>query len=224
MINYTLTRSKRKTVALYVRDGSVEVRAPQWLPKDDIERFVKSKESWVADRLARQHEQLIRREAFVLNYGSAVPFRGEECVITEKTGTRAGFEDNIFYMPPGLNPEQIKAICIQIYRRLAKIYLPKRVALYSQQMGVSPSSVKVTGAKTRWGSCSAKKSINFSWRLMMAADDVIDYVVVHELAHLIEMNHSPQFWEIVDNTLPHSRNKKALLKALQQRLAAEDWS
>ena len=86
-----------------------------------------------------------------------------------------------------------------------------------------PSAVKINGAKTRWGSCSSKKSINFSWRLIKADDDVIDYVVVHELSHITEMNHSPNFWAIVENILLDYRERKVKLKRLQKRLSMENW-
>jgi len=105
-------------------------------------------------------------------------------------------------MPPGLSPDEIKAACIQIYRILAKRDLTNRVFDFAKQMSVMPTVVKINSVKTRWGSCSSKKSLNFSWRLIMADDDVIDYVVVHELAHIIEMNHSQKFWAIVENILP----------------------
>ena len=223
MTNYTLTRSKRKTVALYIRDGGAEVRAPLKMPKRDIDRFVASKENWIADKLSQSRERAERREAFALNYGDAVTLRGTEHAITARNGTRAGFDGEVFYLPPNLGPEQIKAGCVQIYRHLAKKHLTGRAAFYAGQMGVTPAAVKINGAKARWGSCSTKRSVNFSWRLMMADDGVIDYVVVHELAHLSEMNHSARFWAIAESVLPDCREREKRLKALNKRLASEDW-
>ena len=217
MTDYTITRSKRKTIALYVRNGGVEVRAPLKAPKRDIDKFVASKEKWITDKLAQSNERAIRRENFNLNYGDTVTYRGNECPITAKPGNRLGFDYEQFYIPPDLSPEQIKAACVQIYRLLAKRDLTDKVLNYAKIMVVTPSAIKINGAKTRWGSCSTRKSLNFSWRLIMANDDVIDYVVVHELAHLIEMNHSPKFWAIVETVLPDYRERKAKLKLLQKR-------
>jgi len=101
--------------------------------------------------------------------------------------------------------------------------MAERVAHYKEIMGVSPAAVKINGAKTRWGSCSAKKSLNFSWRLIMADDAAIDYVVVHELAHMFEMNHSERFWAIVAGVLPDYKERRKRLKELQRRLNAENW-
>jgi len=223
MIDYTLTRSNRKTAAIYVRDGFVTVRAPLKMPKRDIDRFVASKEKWITDKLAELRVQLEQREAFTLNYGDALLYRGKGYAIAARSGNRVGFDGAVFYMPPELAPEQIKAACVQIYRMLAKRDLTGKVLDFAKQMGVMPSDVKVNGAKTHWGSCSGKKSINFSWRLIQAADDVIDYVVVHELAHLTEMNHSARFWAIVEGVLPDYKVRKAQLKGLQQRLCVENW-
>jgi len=114
-------------------------------------------------------------------------------------------------------------VCSQIYRLKAKEYIPSRVKEISKSMGVTPATIKINGAKTRWGSCSSLKSINFSWRLMMAEDAVIDYVVVHGLAHLIEMNHSPRFWAIVERIVPDYKERQIQLKNLQKKLSVENW-
>ena len=223
MINYKLTRSNRKTTAIYVRDGGVEVRAPLGMPKVDIDRFVLSKKQWIEEILAKQAAQTRRRGAFSVDYGSLIVWRGKTYPIVSRNGTRAGFDGTEFYMPPGLDTGQIKAICVQTYRRLALPYFTGRAAYFSGKIGVMPTAVKVNNAKTRWGSCSSKKSINFSWRLALADDDVIDYVIVHELAHLVEMNHSARFWGIVAGILPDYAARKQRLKALHEQLASEDW-
>ncbi|MCL2037151.1 MAG: M48 family metallopeptidase [Oscillospiraceae bacterium] len=225
MQNYTLTRSKRKTIAIHVRDGIVEVRSPFKTPKSEIDKFVKSKEKWIENTLAKSAESKIQRDNFTLNYGSQILYRGSEIPIVAKHGNRVGFdsENRHFYLPPNLNPEQIKSACIQVYRVLAKCDLTEKVLRFAKMMNVMPTAVKINSAKTRWGSCSGRKSLNFSWRLIMADDDVIDYVVVHELAHITEMNHSERFWAIVESVLPDYRERKLRLKSLQKRLCGEDW-
>jgi predicted metal-dependent hydrolase len=223
MIDYILKRSKRKTAAIYIRDGSVEVRAPLRISKRDIDKFIESKEKWITDRLAKSNKQTSRREHFILDYGSLVTYRGNQYPIQAKEISRAGFDGECFYMPPDLAAEQIKDVCVQIYRRLAKQYLTERTLVFAEQMNVVPASIKINGARTRWGSCSAKKNINYSWRLVMADDDVIDYVVIHETAHLVEMNHSKKFWSAVEYILPDYRDRRAGLKALQHRLDGENW-
>jgi predicted metal-dependent hydrolase len=224
MTAYALTRSKRKTVALYVRDdAAIEVRAPLKMPKRIIDNFVESKAGWIAKKVALQRERKAAREGFALEYGSFVSYRGKDYPIEAKPGARCGFGDKRFYVPPDLSPEQIKSAAEQIYRTLAKRDLTDKALDFAKRMGVMPAAVKINGATARWGSCSAKKSLNFSWRLMMAGDDAIDYVVVHELAHISEMNHSERFWAVVERVLPDYRERKAKLKELQRKLKLENW-
>ena len=224
MTEYTLIRSERKTAAICIKDGGVQVRAPLKMPLRDIDSFVKAKEKWIEGRLKKSREQAEERAAFALNYGSAVLYRGKEYPITAKNGDRIGFDGLKFYMPPGLPPAGIKAACVSIYRMLAQKYLTAVTMDMANRMGVTPTAIKVSGAAKRWGSCSARKNINFSWRLVMADDEVIAYVAVHELAHLREMNHSAKFWNIVAGVTPGCGECKERLKELQKRLAKEDWS
>ena len=222
-MEYDLVRSNRKTVAIYIREGRIEVRAPQTMPKADIDRFVVSKMKWIADKLTKQSEQAVSRERFALGYGSLATLRGRQYPIEAREGSRAGYDGERFFMPPGLPPERIKSVCVQIYRMLAQKHMTDVARAFAQRMTVSPASVRITGARTRWGSCSGRKSINFSWRLIMAEDGVIDYVAVHELAHLIEMNHSARFWKIVADVLPDYQERRARLSNLQRKLGGEDW-
>ena len=222
-MNYTLTRSKRKTAVIYVRGGILEVRAPLRMPRRDIDNFIRSREKWIIDTLAKSRERAEKRGTFTLNYGDMIFYRGKQYPIVVSSDNRAGFDGERFYIQPDLTPEQIKAGCIQIYRMLAKRDLTEKVLEYAKRMSAAPVAIKINGAKTRWGSCSSKKSLNFSWRLIMAEDDVIDYVAVHELAHITEMNHSTRFWTIVEGVLPDYRERKIKLKGLQRRLSGEDW-
>ena len=170
-MDYTLIRTSRKTLAIYIRPGGVvEVRAPLRCSKREINRFVTSKETWIEEKRK---------------------------LVLARTEQR-------------FTPE-LEAQC----RKLAQEILPGKVAHYAGLMGVAPAQVKISGAQKRWGSCSSKGSLNFSWRLMLAGDDAVDYVVVHELAHLLEMNHSPRFWAIVARALPDYKIRQKKLKEIQ---------
>jgi len=222
MREYNLTRSKRKTLAIYVRDGVLDVRAPLKMPTHEIDKFIASKEKWIAGKLKNSQEQARSRENFRLDYGDTVLYLGAEYSIIPKNGNRVGF-DNGFFMPPNLSQEQIKSACVQIYRLLAKREITNRVIEFSKQMSVTPTAVKISNAKSRWGSCSSKGSLNFSWRLIMADSDVVNYLVVHELAHIIELNHSKNFWAIVEKILPDYPAREKTLRELNRRLAKENW-
>jgi len=222
MVDYTLTRSVRKTIALHVRDGSIEVRAPLKSPQSVIDRFVSSKEKWIEDKLLYFSDRAKQRANFHLNYGVSILYLGKKYPICGSSDF-VGFENNKFCVPMGLSSSEIKETCIKIYRKLAKQEFVRRVHFFAEQMSVQPTVIRVNGAKTRWGSCSSKKSLNFSWRLIMADDNLIDYVVVHELAHLSEMNHSERFWGIIGAILPDYKLRKAKLKELHLNLGDEAW-
>jgi predicted metal-dependent hydrolase len=223
MINYVVKRSNRKTAAIVVSEDRVEVRVPLMATSSEIKKIVSAHEKWIKNRLEKIRERADIRGSFSLDYGDTIRLRGERRRIVARDGKNAGFDGEEFYMPPGYQPPQIKKIVIKTYRILALRHFCKKADEFSKHMRVDPLAVKVTGAKTRWGSCSAKKSVNFSWRLIMASDYVIDYVIVHELAHLKEMNHSDRFWALVANVLPDYKKRKAGLRVLQKELANEDW-
>ena len=224
MIQYTLVRSRRKTIAVHIKkNASIEVRAPLKMSKADIDRFVATNEKWIEAHLAKRKRLNEEKAAFSLNYGDTVMFCGKIYPIKAKAGTRAGFDGECFYMPPNLTPEDIKPLVIRVYKAIAKRILNEKVSEYAKHMNVLPTAVRITGAKTRWGSCSGKNSINFSWRLVMADNDVIEYVVVHELAHIREHNHSPCFWAVVESILPDYKDRKKKLKLLQKKLISQDW-
>ncbi len=224
MMKYTLIRSKRKTITIRItKEATVEVRAPLKAQKAHINRLVLSKEKWITEHLASRNMLLEQKASFALNYGDTVLYRGKEYPIAAKPGNRVGFDDTTFYMPDGLTAEQIKYTVIQIYKMLAKRDITSRVIHFSKLMNSSPTAVHINSAKTRWGSCSGKNRINFSWRLVLADDALIDYVVVHELAHIKEHNHSSRFWAVVESVLPDYKARQQGLITLQRRMAVEDW-
>ena len=108
---------------------------------------------------------------------------------------------------PAPTPEEAEAL-----RARAKAELPPKVAFYAARMGVSPTGVRITGAKTRFGSCSGKNALSFSYLLMLRPEAAVDYVVVHELAHIRHHDHSPAFWAEVEKYMPDYRARRALLE------------
>lgn len=105
------------------------------------------------------------------------------------------------------------------YRQAAKEYIPKRVAYYAELLDVTYATISIRDQKTRWGSCSSKGNLSFSWRLILAPPKVLDYVVVHELCHRKEMNHSPRFWALVESIIPDYKIHRKWLKENGEKLA-----
>ena len=169
-MNYKRVDCRGKTLSLHIDETlQVVVRAPRWVPKAEVDRFVKTHENWIEKAAARQRR---RNE--------------QEAQLTEKRIT------------------ELKA--------LAKAELPRRTAYFAKIMGVTPKSVKITSAKKRFGSCSGQNGICYSWRLMLYPKEAVDYVVVHELAHIRQKNHSPAFYREIEKILPDYKARAKLLK------------
>lgn len=103
-------------------------------------------------------------------------------------------------------------------RKAAKEQIPQRVDYYAQRMGVTYNRIFIREQKTRWASCSSKGNLNFNWKLMLMTPEVLDYVVVHELAHRKEFNHSTKFWSVVEKELPDYKERKKLLKKTEKEI------
>lgn len=218
-MDYPLKRSKRKTVAIIINSqGEVEVRAPLRLPLSTIEGFVCSRQEWIAKKRAEVCAQAADRAVFEPRIGMDFPLLGENVPI--RAGRKAEFRDGVIFLREGQPvPPQLESLC----RALAKEYLAQRVAHYAGRIGVLPTGLRITGATTRFGSCSGKNSLNFTWRLMMAEPSLVDYVVVHELCHIRQHNHSAQFWAEVEKILPDYRERRRRLRESGRLFMAPDW-
>ena len=221
-IPYDLKRSRRRTVSIRVNeDASVEVRAPIGMSRKEIEAFLIQKQNWVNKKRALMQKHMADKQYFLSHAPKTLLFLGEEREV--RPGSKPAFDGWYFYLPEG-DFSELKPGLIRLYKHLAKGIIEERVKYFAEEMGVIPSKVRINSARTRWGSCSGKNSINFSWMLVMSGIPTIDYVVVHELAHIKEHNHSKVFWDVVRSVLPEYEISKAGLRILMKKLMGEDWS
>jgi predicted metal-dependent hydrolase len=224
MMQYTVTKSARKTAAIYIRkNGEVEVRCPTNFPDSKVDRFVKDNLPFIEHRVECELANKQSRDAFSISPGDKLLFLGKEYPLETVQVSKVGFDGKRFYMPNGLPVEDIKPAIIKIYKKLAANVLKAKTEKYAQTMHITPTGVKINSAKTRWGSCSGKNSINYAWRLIMVDEHCVDYVVIHELAHIAQHNHSSKFWALVEQHCPDYKEQKQTLHDLQQKLSAENW-
>jgi hypothetical protein len=156
-------------------------------------------------------------------FGRRLPYRGRDYLLGG-VGDRKAFFDDCFCVPVNYSDDQVKAACVKIYRDLARRDLTAKIQEYAAKMSVEPSGLKLNGAKTALGSCSANKVLSISWRLITSDDDgIIDYVVVAALAHIIEPSRSSKYWTLVESTLPDYKERQRRLRIFQERLKSEDW-
>ncbi|HZU87561.1 MAG TPA: SprT family zinc-dependent metalloprotease [Anaerolineaceae bacterium] len=216
---FTLIRSRRRTVALIIQtDGKLLVRAPLRLAEARIRDFIESKLEWVkqkqAEMLAAQKaapppKQFVAGEKFTY-LGEAYPLE-----IVPRARPALALENGRFRLAKSAQPRAQEAF-ERWYRAQAAQVLAERVQTYLplfEAFGCKPSKIRISSARTRWGSCSSTGTLSFTWRLVLTPLPVIDYVVVHELAHLRVRNHSKDFWQLVKAILPDYAKRRAWLKA-----------
>jgi predicted metal-dependent hydrolase len=231
MIEYKLIRSNRKTLSLHITADGLEARAPMRMPIAEIERFIAKKAGWIRKHMNSDNAASQGAE-FSLTYGDVAPLRGKEYPIAGSVSMNVGkpnhyrgkFDNGKFIIGENLIPGEIRFILSRIYRNEAEKYIPRRVEYFAEIMGLSPENVRITTAFGRWGSCNAKKRLNFAWALMMADDDAIDSVVIHELAHIIHLNHSKDFWAIVKKYCPDYAAQKRKLNDLGRWIASKRFA
>ena len=218
-MDFEIIRSGRKTIAVEVTtEGEVLVRAPLRLARREVAAFVDRHRGWIARKLAQAEAQRERQSPRQFVQGESFPFLGEMIRLRLVEGAEYLRRDNgEFLLGADLVP-RAPALFRTWYRARAREILEERVERFARRMGVVVRGVRITDAKQRWGSCSPAGTLNFAWRLVMAPEGIIEYVIVHELAHLIEMNHSRRFWETVGRVLPDYAVRRAWLRKNEDRL------
>lgn len=214
--DYLLKRSKRAR-SLRVRvesDGEVVVTAPPLIPKVVVDRFVRKSEAWIK---RQQDKMKMRKMAYpnldwdegivrVLGVLYKIEFRP---VQTKKVTVGKG----VVGVNPvtGLEADMRKTLLMWL-KRQAESEIIKRLKKWSEKMEVKYNKVRFRQQKSRWGSCSHKGNLNFNWRLIHFDSEVVDYVVIHELTHLVHRNHSRRFWQLVEEFDPLYKKRVKLLK------------
>ena len=215
-IEYTLQRSQRKTASIYIeRDGKVSVLVPEELSNSQVEELLEGKRKWIYRNLAEWEDLNATRvqRDYVNGEGFMYLGRSYRLKLVDEQEAPLLLKDGYFCLLSnnGSAPNADNAFK-NFYRDKGKRKIPERVAYYQDRMGVEANVVKIMELKNRWGSCTPEGNMNFHWKCMMAPSSVIDYIVVHELAHLIHSNHTQAFWNEVDKVMPDYADRKEWLR------------
>lgn len=213
-VEYQVKRSDRRTVGIYVeRDGTVSVRAPQAATDEQIQRVVEKKRSWIYRNLAMWKELNPAPMPREMVSGESFYFLGQPCVLDVRTdaGSPLALEGDRFILRADRRAKADELIRA-FYRRAGYERLPGMIAAHARSMGVKPGKLRVWELKHRWASCSPAGNLNFHWRALSAPLDVLEYLVVHELAHLKERGHTPRFWKEVEKVMPDWKSRAEWLK------------
>ncbi len=205
-ITYVLKRTtKRRTIGLRIDDNGLTVAMPWRASEKWLHEVLQEKARWIVEKL--DGWQTSKPAPLLWEDGQPIPFMGESLTLR--------VVGSLFDAPPLLRGRQllvhvmdsanraaIEEAVTQWYRRQAETLFKERVAHFAPLLNVSPMDVKLSTARTQWGSCTVRGTVHLNWQLVKMPLRLLDYVVVHELAHLVEMNHSAAFWRVVKQACP----------------------
>ncbi len=206
---------RRKSFELkWMNPHKLRVRVPVGTSRKQIDQLIQDKSDWIA----RSRQRMLDREVeTVKNYleadsvcytGETIPFSWEE----KEYPFKLYMSVEGFRLVGRGTPEEAQALVEASYRDRARQIFTARTAHYAKQLGVRVNQIRIKSQKTRWGSCSSKGNLNFNWHAIVAPPEVIDYLVIHECCHLVHMNHSKEFWALVESLCPDYRTYRRWLK------------
>ncbi len=217
-VSYLFERSRRRSIGFMVGAEGLVVRAPSWVTLREVDAAVQEKGAWIVAKLqqAKQRQTEQFQQAIEWTHGALVPFMGgtvQLCVLERGTPQTAPADVQRLpvSVPPGASATQVREVAEAWLKKQARTLFEQRLQHFAPLLGVRWSKLSLSSASTRWGSARSDGHIRLNWRLIHLPVSQIDYVVVHELAHLREMNHSPRFWETVGEVMPdYAQRRKAL--------------
>ena len=214
-ITISIVRTRRKnSMSLTIKKGEVRVLVPKRINRALIEAFVNDKTDWISQNL-QYREQEEKPEPHLYIEGESFLYLGVERTLKLVTGSRKDIildEDSItLCSSKPLTPNSIKNRLKKWYQTQAQLYLAKRTKTFAALLVVKPKLINTRTYRARWGCCSNKKEITYNWQIIMAPERIIDYVIVHELCHIKQHNHSPTFWALVEQQMPDYKERKQWL-------------
>jgi predicted metal-dependent hydrolase len=220
-VHYVLRRSARRSYGFTIDDDGLRVTAPRRSALADIDSAIRAKQRWILTKLFERGERRVLREnraPVAWTDGARFPYLGADIVLRLQPAARShcAYDPETLTLtlgaPPGLTEGQIGERVQRWLQDEARRLFRERLDLYAPRMDVAYSAFALSSAGTRWGSCTVAGNIRLNWKLVHFPLPLLDYVVVHELAHLREMNHSARFWAVVAQIIPDHEGARAALK------------
>jgi len=221
-LEYYLKYSRRKSVEIKIKaDGQIYVSAPFYVPKKDVEAFLTNKFTWIKNKLTSLSSSGEEAKGNLTDRKS-IPFFGKSVLFQiveydlKRVKTKLENGTLTVFIPKGFNEADKNLLAVETLRKFyidkTREYIINKIPYYEKLIGVEVKAVKIKDQSTRWGSCSSKMNLNFNFRLSMMTETAIDYIIVHELCHIKEMNHSKTFWRLVKSFYPECDNAKVWIK------------
>jgi predicted metal-dependent hydrolase len=221
-IAWTLRRSRRaKWVRIVVGPGGVEVVAPPRTPRAAIDEFVTAQRDWIRAKVAAWREREVRVLPERFETGGRLLYRGRQLeLVVEPAAVRrpqvaVGSRMRV-RVPRRLDRDgreaAVREAVLHWLRERVRADAKRLIEHWAAPLGARPSGLRIGNQKTLWGSCSARGVVSLNWRLVTVPEPILEYVVVHELCHLLEANHGPRFWALLESLLPDWRERRAWLR------------
>ncbi|WP_320822489.1 SprT family zinc-dependent metalloprotease [Reinekea sp.] len=216
-----LTYSRRKTIALHVKDSQIEIRAPLQTPDHFVQDFLATKTPWLEKTLAQQQLQVRQRVDYC--QASHIPFMGFNVQLIRAQARRASWqldEAGLKCYLPGESDNAVLPLLNDFYQHQARFWLVKKTHALAHRLNLQMrlSDIGFRNTKTQWGHCTNQGRIQYNWQIMMAPESVIDYLVAHEVCHLQHLNHSSAFWQLVHSAHPTYNQDRRWLRDNGHRL------
>lgn len=218
-IDYRLVYKKRKTLGIYIDVyGNIELRVPPTTKEGAVHRLLEEKWAWI---LRHQQEQREKTKGFkekIYRDGEEMLYLGQHYPLkvivdaTRKNFSVALIDEALVIQGPGADEDQMKQVMTSFYKKQCKQIIDQRIRYWQSNFKVKPRKISIRSNKKHWGTCNSNRELTFNWRLAMAPLSVVDYVVVHELCHMVHMNHDRSFWRLVGKLMPDYKEKMAWLE------------
>lgn len=218
-IEFEVTYSKRKTMSIRISpDGDIKIAVPARMSEKAVIDWVSSKSDWIVKKLIEIEKMKCNIVSKKFDQGELFLYLGFEYPLHLDIDYKLKkpfvylYTDRLTISTPSNDTVLIKTAMESWYRYMAYKYIRSRIEYYQPIIGISPNKIKIKEQKTRWGSCSSKGNLNFNWKVIMAPAGVLDYIIVHEMCHLIHLNHSKDYWKLVSSIMPNYKVLKDWLK------------
>lgn len=206
---------RRRTLEINVRNGRVQLMLPSFVSDSDGMDFLRRKRDWIRRALKRQRVRASEIVEKTYQAGEQFSFLGKQYVLHLGLSRRKQVAlegDSLHVSLPTLNPESVREAIWQWYREQARIILTEKTEARVAQLGRRHTGIRLRQTKTKWGHCTAEGIIQYNWVIVTAPEPVIDYLVAHEVSHLLHLNHSPEFWRVVESLQPDYRVQRSWLR------------
>jgi hypothetical protein len=213
-----IIRSRRRTISLEItKDAILIVRAPLRAPNTYISQFIREKQAWIEKKMTEVKNRPAPQEKHYVS-GEPFLFLGKTYLLEVLYRSDAGIMlgDRLYIGDRRLT--ECRGLLKEWYAKKAAEILPVRIAGYSAILDYRPKKIRISDTRRRWASCSTSGTLSFCWRLILAPPEVIDYVIVHELVHMRQPDHSPRFWEKVRLAMPDYEQRREWLRENERML------